>query len=99
MFEADRLGEPRVAKDVEHAAVLGQHICIERPDTSLARHRGELLQETSADAVSLGRIGYGERDFSPIGNRRSKVVPRERHNLSHGLGDERHCRVSVGADE
>ena len=59
-------GEAGVAKDVEHASVVAEHVGIEGVDALLARDGREPLEQPRADAVALQGVGHGERHFGAI---------------------------------
>ena len=87
-------GEARVAEDVEHAAVVAEHVGVERPDPLLAGEARQVLQQAGADPVPLQRIGDRERDFGAVGVRGIAIEAGEGHNPPARLGDDR--RTALG---
>ena len=97
----DRRGHPKTgrAKDVEHPAVVAQHIRVERVDAVFPRDAREALQQAHADAVALQGIGDGECHLCAVGRFGIRVEAREGHEPPSGLGDERGRRaIGAGGD-
>ena len=84
--------EADVLEDLEHRAVVREHLGEERLDPERARARGELLQEPGAEPLALELVGDHERDL-----RRGRVTqPREARQGDDPVPEHAHERASLG---
>ena len=82
--------EARVVEDPDHLAVLAGGVRVEEANALGARHLGQSLEETRADAAALERVGDHERHFGALGagsaacNRRRRRSGLRTHRPARG---------------
>ena len=64
--DTGRAGEAALAEDVEHAAVVAQHVGVQRRDPLLACALGQVREQHRGQAASLHRVGDGKGDLGPV---------------------------------
>ncbi len=90
-------GEARVAEHVEHAAVAGEDVGVERSDPLLAGQARQVFQQPGAYPMPLQRIGDRECDLRTVAMRGIAIETGEGHNPPARLGGDR--RASWIVDE
>ena len=80
--------EARVAEDVDHPAVVGEHVRVERLDPMLARDERKTLEELRAKPASLQGIRNRERYLGALRFTIAAVVSRQRANGAADFADQ-----------
>ena len=80
--------EAAVAEDVDHPAVVPEHLRLECRDAVGARDLGEPLEKARSDSLALQRVFHGECDLGAVGLTGKPEVMRDRHDAPCRLADE-----------
>ena len=62
----DRSGKAALPEDVEHPAVVAQHLGVQRRDPLLVRALGQVREQHRGQPASLHRVGDRKRDLGPL---------------------------------
>ncbi len=97
LIEPLRQREPGLQEHVHHRQVVAEDVGVEDADAAIAADFGQPLEHARAKAVSLERIGDGERHFGALRPGRGAIVAGDAAQCVAALGDDQHvCRIWRG---
>jgi hypothetical protein len=91
--------EARFDEDLEHPAILPEHVRVERTQIAAASDFGEPFEHASADALALHRVADRERHLGPFGPPIVHVIAREAGQPPTAFADQHELPVAIDACE